>query len=185
MVDGSMKNLPLFLLIFLGLINTSFAGVKDISIICEDIYIYEDWQSAKPYQTWYLGAAAAYSKKKYSDSLKYGNEYISDLIIIGDSNSSVILEFSSWLEHSNILNGKYKLVKETLSEFWFEKQLKLGANKGKATIFLKRDDGSVFWSYSLDVDKIWKKENGKDTSIIKYRAGTPVSFDCKKYKRIF
>ena len=58
-----MKKLPLFLFIFLGLINTSFAGVKDISIICEDIYIYEDWQSAKPYQTWYLGAAAAYSKK--------------------------------------------------------------------------------------------------------------------------
>jgi len=181
-----MNKLLLLLLLSLGLSNLSIAGVKDISVICEDVYIYEDWQSAKPYQTWYLGAAAAYSKKKYSDPyIKYGNEYISDLIIIGDSNSSVILEFSSWLEHSNILNGKYKLVKETLSEFWFEKQLKLGANKGKATIFLKRDDGSVFWFYSLDVDKVWKKENGKDTSIIKYRAGTPGYFDCKKYKRLF
>ena len=181
-----MKKLYLLLFISLGLINPSFAGVKDISIVCEDVYIYEDWQSAKPYQTWYTGAAAAYIKKKYSEpDIKYGNEYISDLIIIGDSNSSVILEFSSWLEHSNILNGKYKLVKETLSEFWFEKQLKLGANKGKAKIFLKREDGSVFWFYSLDVDKVWKRENGENISIIKYRASTPGSFDCKKYKRIF
>ena len=175
-----MKKLLLLLFISLGLINPSFAGVKDISIICEDTAIYEDWK-ALGYSGWLEGSSLSFSGKK-----EPGNQYISDLILIGDSDSSALFEISG-IEHSNILNGKYKLVEETLSHFWFEKQLRIGAKEGWASIYVPRDTGRIYFRYELDVDKIWKArfpDWNEDVSIIKYKVKS-VPRECKKYKRLF
>jgi hypothetical protein len=168
-----MKKLLLILFISLGLNNPSFAGVKDISIICEDSSIFEDWKP-KGYQGWLEGSISVIAGKK-----EPGKKYVSDLILVGNSSSSVLLEISSWIEHSNILNGEYKLVEEKLSYVWFEKHLKLGAKKGRATIYVPRDTGGIYFRYELDVDKTWK-----DFHITKYKAST-VPGDCKEYKRLF
>ena len=168
-----MKKLLLILFISLGLINSCFAGVKDISIICEDTHIYEDWK-AVGYQGWLEGSLSGLAGKK-----EPGKKYISDLILIGNSNSSALLEISSSIEHSKILNGEYKLVEETLSHVWFEKQLNLGTNKGRATIYVPRDTGGIYFKYELEVDKTWK-----NFQISKYKV-TSIPDDCKKYKRLF
>jgi len=163
--------------------NSSFAGVKDISIKCEDVPIFEDWKSSY-YQDWLLGAF-------WDKETDPGRRYVSDVIIVGDSNSSVSIEFIAWIEHKGILEGKYKLTQEKPSRYVFSKKLRLNGKEGVADLVLNREDGDMYWHYELDVDKVWRSkdinDNYKDFPIVSYKANfySYLAKGCKQYTRIF
>jgi len=176
-----MKKLLLLLFISLGLINSSFAGVKDISLKCENGDIYETWYSKK-YQT-------------YLDFNKNGpgTIYNTSLIIIADSSNSVKVDLSLHFKYSNILEGKYRLTEESPDYYYFEKNLKFDGNQGRASLSINRENGMVIFGYTIKVNEVYREfstyhDTGYMDFIIEKHSGSfhKKNYNiCEKYQRLF
>ena len=142
-----MKKLLLVLLLSLGLINSSFAGVKDISLKCENGTIYEKWK-AKEYQDYF---------NQYKNKNNPGALYNTSLIIIADSSKSVTVDLSSHFKYSAILEGVYRLKGEYPESYYFRKNLKFNGKKGLASLNINRHNGQVTFGYEITVDEVWRE----------------------------
>ena len=121
-----MKKLLLLLLLSLSLSNTSFAGVKDISLKCEGIMSSHDRVTSTSQPT--------------------------TLIVSGISNNRVSIKFLGWFKHADILEGIYKLSEENPIIYHFNKDLKLDGKKGKAYIVLHRENAATNLRFYINVD---------------------------------
>jgi hypothetical protein len=178
-----MKKLLPLLLLSIGLINSSFAGVKDISLKCENGAIYEYWK-AKDYQNYF---------DQYKNKNDPGALYNTSLIIIADSSKSVTVDLSSHFKYSAILEGGYRLKGESSEYYYFEKNLKLNEKKGLASLNINRHTGQVSFRYEITVDEVWREFSSYYGNGYKdWRIGTHKgSFHkdnwdtCEEYQRMF
>jgi hypothetical protein len=170
-----MKKLLLLLLLSLGLINFSFAGVKDISLKCENGFISESWKVKN--SSWFSHP---------SNNKDPGAFYKTDLIITTDSDNSVSMNFTSHFKYSEILSGKIRLDKETADFFRFNKKIKYENYNGWASLVIDRHEGRVTFLYEIDDDDVYEDGDGTVWPIDKKFGGFyQDNWECKKHKRLF